>query len=124
MLISPLQAANKPLDNLLAAIRQVESGGNDQAVGDNGKALGPYQIWQPYWQDACEYGGVNWLYNKTNAFNEPKARQVVIWYWLRYMPTNPCSAEILARIHNGGPKGYKKKTTLKYWKKVEKELKK
>ena len=33
-------------------------------------------------------------------------------------PTN----EDIARIHNGGPNGYKKESTLKYWKKVEKCL--
>jgi len=31
-------------------------------------------------------------------------------------------AEKVARIHNGGPKGYKKKATEKYWKKVLTEL--
>ncbi len=128
IMTSPLLAENKPLNKLLAAIRHVESAGNDQAVGDKGKALGPYQIWQSYWQDACEYGKVDskvdWKYNKTNAFNEKKARQVLVWYWLRYTPSNPCSMEILARIHNGGPKGHKKKATIKYWKRVRKALKK
>mgnify|MGYP003681423291 CR=1 FL=1 len=31
-------------------------------------------------------------------------------------------AEKVARIHNGGPKGYRKKATIKYWKKVLTEL--
>jgi len=35
--------------------------------------------------------------------------------------TNPLKfdAEKVARIHNGGPRGYKKKATEKYWKKVK-----
>ena len=40
----------------LDAIRVVETGGcpNDGigAIGDGGNALGPYQIWKPYWIDA------------------------------------------------------------------------
>lgn len=117
------QAAPRPLDALLEAIRHVESGGDDRAVGDNGKALGPYQIWKPYFQDACEYGKVDWKYNRTNAFDRKKSRQVVIWYWMRYAPKRP-TAEILSRIHNGGPKGHLKKATKKYWKKVKKQLSK
>lgn len=121
MMAQPLLADNKPLDKLLAAIRHVESAGDDQAVGDNGKALGPYQIWEPYWKDACEYGKADWTYNKTNVCDEPKARQIVIWYWCRYAPKKP-TAEILSRIHNGGPKGHLKKATIKYWKRVHKIL--
>ena len=30
--------------------------------------------------------------------------------------------EVYARIWNGGPDGWKKRSTLKYWKKVKKEL--
>ncbi|MFA5123596.1 hypothetical protein [Zavarzinia sp.] len=37
-------ARQNGLRRLLAAIRQVESGGDDRAVGDGGKARGPYQI--------------------------------------------------------------------------------
>jgi hypothetical protein len=39
----------------------------------------------------------------------------------RYAPKG-ASDEVLARIHNGGPKGYKKTATVKYWNKVKKEL--
>ena len=34
-----------------------------------------------------------------------------------------CTDEIFARMHNGGPKGYKKWRTKQYWKKVKKVLK-
>jgi len=36
---------------LLAAIREVESKGNDHAVGDHGHARGPFQIHRAYWID-------------------------------------------------------------------------
>lgn len=34
------------------------------------------------------------------------------------------SFEVLARIWNGGPNGWKKHSTVKYWKKVSAEMKK
>ena len=40
---------------------------------------------------------------------------------IRQNTDNPTD-EILARNWNGGWKGYKKKSTLKYWNKVRKEL--
>ena len=43
---------------LLDAIRRVETGGCKNpanAVGDNGKAIGPFQIHRVYWQDAVEH---------------------------------------------------------------------
>ena len=39
---------------LLDAIKQVESGGNPCAVGDNGKSLGAYQIMEAYYNDSLE----------------------------------------------------------------------
>lgn len=106
---------------LLDAIRQVESHGNDNAVGDNGKAIGPYQIWYTYWKDAVEFdktlGG-----SYKDCYNPDYARRVVIAYLTRYAPKN-ATMEDLARIHNGGPQGYKNSKTIKYWNKVKKELK-
>ena len=32
------------------------------------------------------------------------------------------TSEDLARIHNGGPDGYKSKLTIKYWERVKKHL--
>lgn len=106
--------------DLLDAIRQVESNGDDAAVGDGGKAIGAYQIWYGYWQDAYEFdkslGG-----SYRDCYNPEYARRVVIAYMTRYAPKN-ATAQDLARIHNGGPKGHIKKATLKYWDKVKKEM--
>ena len=106
----------------LAALRQVESGSDDQVVGDNGKAIGGFQIWRVYWQDAVDYdktiGG-----KYENCFNRNYAERVVVAYLNRYAPEG-ASWETLARIHNGGPKGYKIKATEKYWQKVKRELEK
>lgn len=105
---------------LLAAIRQVESGGNDKAVGDNGKAIGPYQIHKVYWQDAVDFdkkiGG-----SYQDCYEPEYAERVVRAYMRRYAPKNS-SDEVFARIHNGGPKGASRKATKPYWDKVKKLL--
>lgn len=75
-------ATNTPARSLLAAIRQVESGGDDNAVGDGGRALGSFQCWRGAWQDATKYGKVNWPYSDARDAN--KAAQVVLWYAARY----------------------------------------
>jgi hypothetical protein len=107
---------------LLDALRQVESHGNDRAVGDNGKAIGPYQIWYSYWKDAVEFdktlGG-----SYEDCYKPDYARRVVIAYLSHYAPKN-ASYEQLARIHNGGPKGDKNNKTVKYWNKIKKEMSK
>jgi hypothetical protein len=109
-------------DRILRAIRQVETGGcadPANAVGDGGRAIGPYQIHKAYWQDAVEYDrSIGGTY--ADCRNEAYARRVVLAYMSRY-----CKAwtdETVARIHNGGPKGHRKSATLPYWSKVAAEL--
>lgn len=102
------------------ALLKVESNGNDSAVGDNGKAIGGYQIWEVYWRDAVEYDpsiGGKYSDCKTRAY----AERVVVAYINRYAPEG-ANYETLVRIHNGGPKGHKKTDTIKYWNKVKKVL--
>ena len=125
LLLSLVLAFEKPQQQvspaLLAAIRQVESHGNDKAVGDGGKAIGPYQVWRVYWQDAVEFdktlGG-----SYQDCYDPAYAARVVRAYMARYAPKG-ASDEQLARIHNGGPKGHQKEATVAYWAKVQKELK-
>lgn len=108
-------------DRLLNAIRQVESNGNDKAVGDNGKAIGPYQIWYCYWKDAVEHDkSLGGSYN--DCYDPDYAKKVVIAYLSRYAPKG-ATEEQLARIHNGGPKGHRNSKTIKYWNKVKKARK-
>jgi len=105
---------------LLEAIRQVESHGNPNLVGDNGKAIGSFQIWRTYWHDAVEHdktiGG-----KYEDCKNDEYAKRIILAYWDRYAPKN-ATDEQLARIHNGGPQGWKNSNTIKYWNKVKKEL--
>lgn len=91
-------------------------------MGDNGRAIGPFQIWKSYWQDAVEHDkNIGGRYE--DCKNEDYARRIVLAYWDRYAPAD-ATDEQLARIHNGGPKGHKLKATLKYWAKVKKEMNK
>ncbi len=120
ILASPLMGQYTPQqERLLDALIMVESNGNDKAVGDNGKALGCLQIWHIYWIDARMEG------SHKDCFNRAYAKRCVARYMRRYarraweVDFNP---EKIARIHNGGPKGHLKKATLRYWKKVQKEL--
>jgi hypothetical protein len=110
---------------ILDAIRAVETGGHrdpSNAVGDNGKALGPYQIHRVYWQDAVERDPSLVADGQTydNVRDAAYAERVILAYWSRY--AKAWTHEQLARIHNGGPRGAKVKGTLRYWTKVRARL--
>jgi hypothetical protein len=117
--IAEIDKARESLRPFLDAVAVVESNGKDDAVGDNGKALGRYQVWQVYWQDAVDYcpeiGG-----EYKDVTSKVYAERIVVAYLMRYGRKYIADSDFqsLARIHNGGPKGYKAKGTLKYWRKV------
>ena len=116
---------------LFDAIRKQESGGEENITGDGGKAYGPYQIWESYYKDAVEYnpklkeGGKTWENTKGPGSTE-YSEEVMKSYMDRYATESRLGRkptdEDIARIHNGGPNGYKKDCTLEYWKRVEKNL--
>lgn len=112
-------AADKPAaltPALLDAIREVESGGRTDLVGDGGRAIGPYQIHRCYWLDAVEADPSLRARGYEACTDENYARAVVVAYLSRYGQGK--SAESLARIHNGGPSGWRKQATRGYWRKV------
>lgn len=106
---------------LLDAIAKVESNKNSNAVGDNGNALGMYQIWESYWIDAVQHtpsiGG-----SYENVTYPEYATKIVLSYWDRYGKNNQYDIEALARMHNGGPQGHRKQSTEPYWEKIKYEL--
>ena len=104
---------------LFDAIRQVESGGGRRVLGDGGRSRGPYQIGRAYWQDACEYGGLRWRYDRW-IWDARRCEYVMHLYWLRYGVTTD---EQRARVHNGGPRGHRKPGTRKYWARVQAAMK-
>lgn len=115
-------------DKILDAIRETETGGEKDpanAVGDGGKAIGPFQIHYSYWKDAVDFDpSIGGKYS--DCKNETYARKIVVAYWTRYAPN--WSFETLSRVHNGGCAIFKKKgtkawdrTTI-YWNKVRENL--
>jgi hypothetical protein len=103
---------------LLIVMASVESQNNSAAVGDGGRAIGIYQIHYSYWQDSGLPG--RWEDCRKPAY----ARRVVLAYWQRYCPDALRSGDLktLARVHNGGPAGPKRASTLYYWSKIRLRL--
>jgi hypothetical protein len=100
---------------LLDALRAVETGGQrdpDNAIGDDGRALGAYQIHRVYWLDACEYDRTLRDRGYEAVTDRAYAERVVIAYLSRY--ARDWSINTISRIHNGGPKGVGKRATDGY----------
>lgn len=115
------------IDNkFLNAISMVESNNKDTAVGDKGKALGRFQIWQTYVDDVNRIAKT--AYKWEDAKDPVKATAMVRiylnYYGRRYQKVTgkPASRMVLAQIHNGGPNGFKNPNTVKYWEKVQQHL--
>ena len=106
------------LEELLDAIAKVESQANPNAVGDGGRAIGSYQIHRRYWIDGTRILGVDWSYEE--AKDPAKARKVVRAYLTHYGRNRSLIEK--ARIHNGGPRGYRKEATLPYARKIARIL--
>jgi hypothetical protein len=106
------------LEQLLDAIAAVESRSNPEAIGDSGRAIGVYQIHRWYWVDGTRILGVDWSYDE--AGDPAKAREVVRAYLTHYGRNRSILEK--ARIHNGGPRGYRKKATLVYARKIDRVL--
>jgi len=109
--------------NLLRAISKVESNNKELAVGDSGKAYGAFQLHKIYIDDVNRFSAKK--YRRTDAFNKKLAEEIVVKYLQHYgkryerITGQSASREVLARIHNGGPDGWKKSSTIKYWKKIK-----
>lgn len=111
--------------NFLHALNMVEaSGKHGNIVGDNGAALGGYQIHKAYWLDAVTFDkSIGGKYS--DVTNKAYAEKVVTAYLNRYASKAIKNKDFqtLARIHNGGLNGAHKESTKKYWQKVQKALK-
>ena len=107
------------LSNLITALIAVESSGNDLAIGDNGRALGPLQIHRGVVLDVNRLTGSHYRWEAMT--NRVQARAVCEAYLRHYGKGK--TTEQLARRWNGGPTGDRKPATVAYWTKVQKELK-
>jgi hypothetical protein len=107
---------------ILDAIRAVESRGLDPTPdGDGGRAIGPYQIAAPYWMDAAEQDLSLFEGEWFDCRDREYAERVIGAYMERYCPEAWAAgdAEIIARTHNGGPRGPMRCSTLDYWGRVK-----
>lgn len=125
LILLALVAHAEPKDSFFTALHTVESSLNSTPQdGDNGKAIGPFQIWRAYWQDAVAFDpSLKGKYS--DCHNYDYAKRVVRAYLQRYSATawQQNDFQTLARVHNGGPKGASKQATLGYWNKVQNVLK-
>lgn len=107
------------ISNLITALIIVESSGNDLAIGDGGKAIGPLQIHRGVVLDVNRITGSS--YRHQDMTNRVAARAVCQAYLEHYGRGK--SLEQQARIWNGGPTGDRKTATEGYWRKVQKAIK-
>jgi len=109
-----------PRPQILDAICFVESSHRaDPPDGDLGKAIGPYQIHEVYWRDAIAADpGLGGSYQ--DCRQRAYAERVIAAYMQRYVPEAWAAgdAEVIARVHNGGPTGHRESGTLRYWQRV------
>ena len=128
---------NVPSDRLWNAIQKVETGGAydpEIAIGDNGAAIGPLQIHEVYYNDAVQFdpslqSGQYAGYTYKNCMGPGSfdySKKVGDAYMARYATAKRLghtpTDEDFARIHNGGPNGWKNSSTLGYWHKVQAAL--
>ena len=112
---------------LLSALIFVESRGNDSAIGDKhlvgNEAVGALQIRPIMVREVnriCKIIGSHQHFALKDRFDRNKSIHMFM-IWKDYHHKND-SDETIARNWNGGPKGYKKDRTDKYWNKIEKQL--
>jgi len=125
VVVGSMSAYSADMDQLLKAIATVESNNNDSAVGDCGKAIGRYQIWESYVSDVNRFAKTTFTWEDAK---DPKKAKVIVTLYLNHygkrytkLTGKPVTPKVLSRIHNGGPNGFRKSVTLKYWDKVKEQ---
>lgn len=111
---------------LIAAIEQVESGGDKTALGDGGQAIGILQIHKCVVDDVNRVFHLKWSHE--DMYKPEYARMVFRRYMQIYATEErlgrPVTDEDRARIWVGGPRGWQKESTVKYWLKVKQQMEK
>ncbi|MEK9201602.1 MAG: hypothetical protein AAB944_01385 [Patescibacteria group bacterium] len=113
---------------LIQALIQQESTNNDYAIGDKNlknPAYGPLQVRKPVIEDVNRRHGTNYRAEDCLGNRDLSIKilhlYVAIYATQKRLGRKP-TPEDLARIWNGGPNGYKKEVTVKYWRKVQEYL--
>ena len=127
------QSPAQSFEDLLDAIEWVESRGDSNAIGDGGNAIGAYQIWKIYVDDVNNINTFGPKYSYEDRWNRNKSRAMTktyLYWYIRFTKGiynkkpewDNRKWEYMARIHNGGPNGWKKESTEKYWLKIKNYL--
>ena len=114
--------------DLVQALIQVESQGNDSAIGDvnlGEPSIGVLQIRPIMIREVnriLKLKRSEIRFKRKDRFSREKSIQMfLIWKEFHHKDSD---FETIARNWNGGPKGYQRSSTLHYWNKVEIELNK
>lgn len=117
---SVIVAFNLNLYPLFDAIAKIES--------DYGRlSKNVYQLQDAYIDDVNRILGRK-EFDYDDKYDVGKSREMMVVYLMQYgaiyesKTGNAVSYSVLARIHNGGPRGWKKHATLKYWRKIQKAM--
>jgi hypothetical protein len=113
--------------DLVSALILVESRGNDSAIGDRhivgGEAVGALQIRPVMVREVNRILKIqksNRRFTLKDRYDREKTIEM-FYVWKNYHHKDS-DYETIARNWNGGPKGYKLRSTEKYWNKVEQQL--
>lgn len=128
--ISPQPIEEINLDEtLIFALIEVESLGNDSAIGDKhlvgNEAVGALQIRPIMVREVNRILKIkksDKRYKLKDRFSREKTIEMFLIWKNHHHPEG--GFETIARNWNGGPRGYKNPRTEKYWIKVQKELNK
>jgi len=99
-----------PPEKWWSALHQIETGGAiGPTLGDNGAALGPYQIHRAYFKDSAVKG------DYSQCADLAFSRKVVTAYLKLYAPKAWAAGDcnVLFRTHNGGPAAMRATGTTK-----------
>jgi len=109
--------------NVVEAMIQVESAGKDSAYNVSEDAVGCLQIRPIMVREVnriLRKQGDTLRYRLKDRWNREKSLEM-FHVWREYHHPNSTD-EVIARNWNGGPRGYKKQSTTRYWEKVQREL--
>lgn len=108
---------------LIVLLVQLESSGNNLAVGDGGRSHGCLQISAAVVQDVNAAYGTT--YDHQDAYNRQRSREICGLYLLHWgrqyerQTGKKASPEVLARIWVGGPDGWSESCTDPYWERLK-----
>ena len=106
--------------NVVEAMIQVESAGKDSAYNASEDAVGCLQIRPIMVREVnriLRKQGDTLRYRLKDRWNREKSLEM-FHVWREYHHPNSTD-EVIARNWNGGPRGYKKQSTTRYWEKVQ-----